>query len=105
MAIWPRLANEMQPSTGYTFASIGLGGTSPRTWYYSLRAVDPHANNYAAILIPEDDYNEPDTGVDPAQQDVDLHYLIARLGLQDLLEFPRTYPGAANRWSAFEGSC
>jgi hypothetical protein len=103
MAMWPKVANEMQPSTGYTFASIGLGGTSPRTWYYSLRAVDPHAHNYAAILIPEDDYNEPDTGVDPAEQDVDLHYLIVRLGLKDLIGFPRTYPGLARRWAAFEG--
>ena len=102
-ALWPKLANEMQPSTGYTFASIGLGGTDPRTWYYSLRAVDPHAHNYAAILIPEDDYNEPDTGGDPAEQDVDLHYLIARLRMRDLLEFPWTFRSAARRWEAFEG--
>ena len=102
MAMWPRIANQMQPSTGYTFASIGLGGTDPRTWYYSLRAVDPHAHSYAAIVIPEDDYNEPDTGPDPADQDVDLHYLIARLGLGDLLEFPWTYRSAERRWSAFE---
>lgn len=102
-AMWPRIASEMQPSTGYTFASIGLGGTDPRTWYYSLRAVDPHAHNYAAILIPEDDYNEPDTGADPAEQDVDLHYLIARLRMKDLREFPWTYRSAARRWEVFEG--
>jgi hypothetical protein len=103
MAMWPRIANQMQPSTGYTFASIGLGGTSPRTWFYSLRTVDPHAHNYAAIVIPEDDYNEPDTGPDPAEQDVDLHYLIARLGLRDLIEFPASYRSAARRWAAIEG--
>jgi hypothetical protein len=101
-ALWPKFANEMQPSTGYTFASIGLGGTSPRTWYYSLRAVDPGAHTYAAILIPEDDYNEPDTGPDPAEQDVDLHYLIARLGLRDLIEFPESYHSTARKWGAFE---
>jgi len=27
MALMPRIANEMQPATGYTFATIGLGGT------------------------------------------------------------------------------
>lgn len=102
MAMWPRIANTMEPSTGYTFASIGLGGTSPRTWYYSLRAVDPHAHNYAAIVMPEDDYNEPDRGIDPAEQDSDLHYVIARLRLRDLLEFPWTYESAARRWTAFE---
>ena len=61
MALLPRIENEKKPGTGYTFATIGLGGTTPRTWYYALRAVDPDAHNYAAILIPEDDYNEPDT--------------------------------------------
>lgn len=101
-ALWPRIANEMQPSSGYTFASVSLGGTDPRVWYYDLRAVDPHAHNYAAILIPEDDYNEPDTGPDPAENDVDLHYIVARLSLRDLLDFPWTYRSAARRWAAFE---
>ena len=101
-AMWPKAANEMQPSTGYTFASIGLGGTNARVWYYSLRAVDPDANNYAAILIPEDNYNEPDTGPDPREQDADLHYLIARLGLSDLREFPWTYASTARRFAASE---
>ncbi len=102
MAMWPRIANELHPPTGYTIASVGLGGTDPRTWYYSLRAVDPHADNYAAILIPEDDYNEPDTGPDPAEQDVDLHYLIARLKMRDLLDFPWTYHSTARQWAAVE---
>lgn len=102
-ALWPKVANQMQPPTGYAFASIGLGGTDARTWYYSLRAVDPHAHNYAAIILPEDDYNEPDTGPDPAEQDVDLHYLIARLSVKDLLKFPWTYRSAARRWEAIEG--
>ena len=102
-ALLPRIANEMQPSTGYTFASIGLGGTAPRTWYYSLRAVDPDAHNYAAILIPEDDYNEPDSWEDQSERESDLHYLIARLRMKDLLEFPWTYQSPKKRWTAFEG--
>ena len=86
-----------------TFATIGLGGTTPRTWYYALRAVDPHAHNYAAILIPTDDYNEPDSWEDHADRDSDLHYLIARLRLRDLQDFPWTYPSAKLRWTALEG--
>ncbi len=103
MALLPRIANEMQPGTGYTFATIGLGGTTPRTWFYALRAVDPHAHNYAAILIPEDDYNEPDMWEDESDRESDLHYVIARLGLRDLLDFPWTYKRAKLRWAAFEG--
>jgi hypothetical protein len=103
MALMPKVANQMQPGTGYTFATIGLGGATPRMWYYELRAVDPHAHNYAAILIPEDDYNEPDMGEDQSERDSDLHYLVARLRLRDLREFPWTYPSAKGRWIAFEG--
>jgi hypothetical protein len=99
-ALMPRIANEMH--TGYTFALAGLGGTTPRDWFYTLRAVDPHAHNYAAILIPEDDYNEPDDE-DQADRESDLHYLIARLRMKDLLDFPWTYDSAKERWIAFEG--
>ena len=80
-----------KPGTGYTFATIGLGGTTPRDWYYSLRAVDPTAHKYAAIVIPDDDYNEPDVYDYQAEREVDLHYLIARLGIRDLFDFPWTY--------------
>jgi hypothetical protein len=103
MALMPKIANQMQPSTGYTFATIGLGGATPRMWFYELRAVDPHAHNYAAILIPEDDYNEPDMGEDQSERESDLHYLIARLRLRDLREFPWSYPSAKGKWTAFEG--
>jgi hypothetical protein len=103
MALRPRVVNEEKPGTGYTFATIGLGGTSPRTWYYELRAVDPEAHNYAAIVIPTDDYNELDTYDDHAEREADLHYLIARLELRDLLEFPWTYPGKKLQWEIARG--
>jgi hypothetical protein len=103
MALMPRISNEMQPGTGYTFASIGLGGTTPRTWYYALRAVDPTARNYAAIVIPTDDFNEPDTYDYQSERETDLHYLIARLGFRDLFEFPWTYQSDKLKWVAFRG--
>lgn len=102
-ALLPRIENEKKPGTGYTFATIGLGGTTPRTWYYALRAVDPHAHNYAAILIPEDDYNEADTWEDESERESDLHYLISRLRLRDLRDYPWTYKSATRRWTALEG--
>jgi hypothetical protein len=103
MALLPRVANQEHPGTGYTFASIGLGGTTPRVWYYSMRALDPTAHNYAAIVIPTDDFNEPDTYDGQAERIYDLHFLIVRLGLRDLGEFPWTYPTRALQWEAFRG--
>ena len=103
MALLPRIANEMKPATGYTFGTIGLGGTSPRDWYYSLRAVDPTARQYAAIVIPSDNYNEPDVGDDQAERESDLHYLLARLGWRDLFDFPWTHKTPKLQWTAFRG--
>jgi hypothetical protein len=103
MSLLPRVVNEEKPGTGYTFATIGLGGTSPRTWYYALRAVDPHAHNYAAIVVPTDDYNEPDSYDYQSERETDLHYLIARLSLRDLLEFPWTYRSKKLQWEVVRG--
>ncbi len=87
MALLPRVANEMKAETGYTFGTIALGGTSPRGWYYELRAVDPTARAYAAIVIPSDDYDEPDGEEDLADRETDPYYLVNRLQLRDLRRF------------------
>jgi hypothetical protein len=103
MALLPRVVNLYPPGSDYTFATIGLGGTTPRIWYYALRAIDPTAHAYAAIVIPTDDYNEPDTYDYHADREADLHYLIARLQLRDLLEFPWSYPTRKLQWVTFRG--
>ena len=98
MALLPRIANEMQPSTGYRFASVGIGGTTPRCWYYELRELDPRANRYAAIIIPTDDFNEPDSYENPNERELDTRYLIARLKLRDLAEFPESFDTFKLKW-------
>jgi hypothetical protein len=103
MALLPRVVNEDRPGSGYTFATIWLGGTTPRVWYYALRAVDPNARNYAAIVIPSDDYNELDFDDYQSERERDLHYLIARLGLQDLGEFPWTFQDKTLQWQVVRG--
>jgi len=103
MALLPRVVNEEKPGTGYTFATIGLGGTTPRSWYYALRAVDPDANKYAAIVIPSDDYNEPDSYDYQSEREEDLHYLLARLELRDLAEFPWTFQDKKLQWESVRG--
>ena len=101
MALLPRVANEMQPSTGYRFASVGLGGTTPRCWYYELRELDPTARRYAAIIIPTDDFNEPDTYEEPNNRELDTRYLISRLKLSDLTEYPWSFDDYKLKWVAF----
>ena len=103
MGILPRVANELTAQTGYTYGSVALGGTTPRDWYYQIRAVDPGADRYAAVLMPSDSYDEPDSYDDVRNREADTHYLLARLRLADALDFPWTFERSEYRWKAFFG--
>jgi hypothetical protein len=99
MSLVPRIANEMAPPSGYTFGSISVAGTAPRCWYYELRYVDPAARRYAAIVIPSDDYDDQEQY--PDARDSDLHYVLARLEIGDLFEFPLSHRDRKLQWTAF----
>lgn len=91
MALRPKMANELTSETGYTFAGVGLGGTNPRCWYYMLRALEPRAGRYAAVIIPFTDYIDEDQVIVQANNEADLHYLVAWLGFTDIPEFAGSY--------------
>jgi hypothetical protein len=102
MGFLPRTANELQ--IGYEFASIALGGATPRDWYYMLRGADPAANRYSAILVAIDDYDDTEIEEDTSVRAADLYYLIGRLKYSDLPEFARSYQhDPALEWAAVRG--
>lgn len=103
MHLMPRIANEMKGSTGYTFASIAIGGSTPRGWYYMLRDVDPTARRYAAILIPVEDYDDQDPIGDRRDWSLDLYYMIGRFRLTDLFDFSGSFSNRGLRTEAFLG--
>jgi hypothetical protein len=89
MGFLPRYANEMQ--TAYEYASIALGGATPRDWYYMLRGADPDANRYSAILIAMEDFDDSETLEDHSVRAEDLYYLIGRLHYSDIPYFASSY--------------
>ena len=89
MAVIPRLANESE--TGYSYGSLAVAGTSPRAWYYMLRAADPLATRYRAIVIVIDTFDDTDTWEQMSNRELDLSYLAGRLELRDLLDFPASF--------------
>ena len=102
MGFLARTANEMQ--TGYEFASIALGGSTPRDWYYMLRGADPAGNRYSAILIAVDDYEDTEIEEDSSVRAADLYYLIGRLKYSDLVYFARSYQHDPTlEWAAVRG--
>ena len=100
MGFLPRYANEIKGETGYEYASIALGGTTPRDWYYMLRGADPSANRYTAIVVAVEDYEDAEILEDLADRPTDLSYVIGRLKYSDLFEFARSFRDPALQWTA-----
>lgn len=103
MGFLPRVATEAAAGRAVEFASVAVPGTSPRSWYYQLRDLDPDARRYAAILLPVDDYDDEDRLLDPTDSVVDLNYAIGRMRLADLFDFAGSFPSWRSRWIAFRG--
>jgi hypothetical protein len=99
MGILPRMANEH--NVGYWFASIAIGGSTARCWYYFLRDTDPTARRYAAVVVPTNDYDLRDTVDNLTDRLLDVNFVIAHLRFGDLAEFSGSYRETAGRWTAF----
>jgi hypothetical protein len=103
MGFFPRYPNERRSEIGYTFASLAVPGSTPRTWYYILRDADPMATRYRAVLIPLDDYDDAETWEDHSNRESDLNYLLPLLGWKDIPEFVRSYSDPRIRVRVLEG--
>lgn len=103
MTLMPRVANELTPETGYTFATIAIAGSTPRCWYYMLRETDPRANRYAAVVIGLENYDDQETLEDRSKRASDLNYVLPYLELKDLAEFAGSYPLWEERARAARG--
>ena len=72
----------------------GIPGTTPRTWAIYLRAIDPHADRFRALVIPVDTYADDDGAIgalDGTDRDQDLHYLAFRLNPLEALRVSTSF--------------
>ncbi|MBV8066483.1 MAG: MBOAT family protein [Candidatus Eremiobacteraeota bacterium] len=69
------------------FLNGGLPGTTPRCWPFFVRAIDPLANRFRAVVIAVDTYADDDTAigsVDGNDRPMDLRYVVFQTRLGDL---------------------
>lgn len=85
------------------FWNYGIGGATPRVWYYELRDADPTRRRFAAIVFAMDHYSDDDG--DPPIQDrmTDLNFVIERLRLADCADFAFSMSSRAYRGNALAG--
>jgi hypothetical protein len=69
------------------FWNFGMGGTSPRIWYYVLRDADPTRRRFRAIAIALDHYSDQDEFDSRPNRLIDLNFIIGRLRLTDCPDF------------------
>jgi hypothetical protein len=75
----------------FHFENFGMGGSTPRVWYYVLRDADPGRNRFAAIAIMVTPYSDEDGIFDWQNTIGDLSYSIAELRAGDCLDFARSF--------------
>jgi hypothetical protein len=104
MRFLAKVANREARGRGLEFGNSVVQGSTPRSWYYMLRAEDPQARAYAAVVLPLDSYDDIDGRDDLADIPVDLHHVVGLVGLADVPEFAFSYRGWGSRWQALRGA-
>ncbi|HVY94107.1 MAG TPA: hypothetical protein VHA14_15210 [Bryobacteraceae bacterium] len=72
------------------FWNFGVSGTTPRVWYYALRAADPTRRRFAAIAFALDTYSDDDWFAEFDRRTSDQNYLVMQLGLRDCFGFAQS---------------
>ena len=69
------------------FLNGGVPGTTPRCWPFFVRAIDPQARRFAAVVIAVDTYGDDDSAIgslDGDDRPMDLRYVVFQTRLTDL---------------------
>jgi hypothetical protein len=69
------------------FWNFGMAGTTPRVWYYALRAADPTRRRFRAIVMAIDKYSDADWFGLSEDRISDQNFVVMQLGLSDCLDF------------------
>jgi len=87
----------------YRFWNFGIGGSTPRVWYYMLRDGDPTRGRFASIVIPLTRYSDEDRWDSERDWPTDISYLAGRLRWSDCPEFAFSLRSTSLRTAALSG--
>lgn len=83
----------------WQFVNAAVPGSTPRTWYYMLRAIDPHRDRFTVVALPLPDYDDVDIPItyggdhwdNDSDRELDAYWLAGELSLSDVTTFPWTF--------------
>src|SRR5271166_2969602 len=99
-----KVADQFSSDGSLQFVNGAAAGSTPRSWYYLLRELDPTASGYRAIVLAMDDYRDEDGAWSWADYPLDLRIVIACLRLTDVLDFAGSFHTGNARFEALRGS-
>ena len=99
-AIRPRLAEEAARPWSLAFANVAVLGSTPRAWYYLLRELDPNANQYDALILGVDDYDD-NNDYSRGESTAEVEMAAPALRLADLFTYPWSFSDPGYRRDAF----
>jgi hypothetical protein len=85
------------------FWNFGMPGTTPRVWYYALRAADPNHRRFAAIVVALDKYSDAYWLGFSEDRISDQNFVVMQLGLGDCADFASSFNTMALRRRALFG--
>jgi hypothetical protein len=83
--------------------NFGIGGATPRVWYYELRDGDPTRRRFAAIVLALDQYSDQDSVDSVQDRFIDLNFVIGRLRLSDCVDFAASMKSSEYKARALSG--
>jgi hypothetical protein len=103
-----RLA-EQTMGAEWQFVNAAVPGSTPRTWYYMLREIDPNRNRFTVVALPLPDYDDVDVPItyggdhwdNDSDRELDAHWLAGELSLKDVRTFPWTFRSYTRRSRMF----
>ena len=98
----PKIADQ-EAAGRMRFANLSVPGTTPRCWYYVLRAADPRADRYQTIVIQTELYSDEDGSEPMADQISDLRVMDTLLSPSDAVEFASSFLNPRLRFEALRG--
>ncbi len=87
-------------SRSLRFLNGGVPGTTPRCWPFFVRAVDPGADRFRAVVIAVDTYGDDDTAIgslDGDDRPMDLRYVVFQTRLSDLSKLAGSFSDPRER--------
>ncbi len=85
------------------FWNFTVPASTPRAWYYLLRAIDPTAHRYRAIVLQADQYSDEDRAEPLADSIADLHIIDGLLAPADVPDFAFSFQDPRLRFEALRG--